>query len=558
LARTQVSSGGKAIDVEETRFGFRSIEFTPRDGFKLNGKRVPLNGVCMHHDLGALGTAINFRAVERQLEILKEMGCNAIRTSHNSPAPELLEAADRLGFLVMDEAFDCFLQSKSPRGKDYSQFFVEWHEKDLSALVRRDRNHPSVIMWSSGNEIPEQHISNKFHFFKELADIIHKNDPTRPATCGISLPKETCFSGVELTQDVHGMNYAAGVYGGPDHYGKFLDDPRHKNLAGYSSESSSTISSRGEFHSVGRWQVDSYDLTFPGWGGSIDSEWTALDKYPAIYGEFVWTGFDYLGEPTPFNSDASNLLNTYNDPVEMARLKKELEEIAKSRTTSRSSYFGIVDLAGFPKDRYYLYQSRWRPDFPMAHILPHWNWPERVGRATPVFVYTSGDEAELFLNGTSLGRKKKAPFTYRLRWDDVKYQPGELKVVAYKGGKPWAESSVKTTGAATRLALTPDRARIKSDGNDLSFITVRVTDDQGVTVPRSHHPLQFSIDGPGKIVASDNGDATSFTPFQSTERNAFNGLALVIVRADKQAKGTITVKARAEGLTESRTTLQAE
>jgi beta-galactosidase len=556
IARTTVSVGSKVVDTYDQAFGIRSIEFTPRDGFKLNGKRVPLNGVCMHHDLGALGAAVNQRAIDRQFEILREMGCNAIRTSHNPPAPGVLDAADRLGFLVIDEAFDCWSQSKAKGGKDYARLYQEWREKDLAMLIRRDRNHPSVILWSSGNEIPEQHSPAKFHLFKEMTDIIHKYDTTRPATCGISLPKETAFSGVELNVDVHGMNYAAGVYGGPDLYGKFLEKPGHEKLAGYSSESASTISSRGEYHAMQPWQVDSYDLRQPGWGGLPDQEWAALDKYPAILGEFVWTGFDYLGEPTPFNSDSTNLLNVHNDPAELERMKAELERIAKSRTTARSSYFGIVDLAGFPKDRFYLYQSRWRPDFPMAHILPHWNWPDRVGKVTPVFVYTSGDEAELFLNGKLLGKQKKQPFTYRLRWNEVKYEPGELKVVAWKDGKPWANSTVKTTGPAAKLAMTPDRARIKGDGSDLSFITVRVTDIEGITVPRSNPQLRFSIDGPGKIIATDNGDATSFTPFQSPDRKAFNGMALVIVRADKGVIGKITVQAQGQGLTESSTTIQ--
>ncbi len=555
LARTTVSIGGKVVDEEETRFGFRSISFSRKNGFQLNGKRVPLNGVCQHHDLGALGGAVNARATERQLEILGSMGCNAIRTAHNPPSPELLDAADQLGFLVIDEAFDTFLQGKKPY--DYSSLFAEWRGKDLEMLVKRDRNHPSVIMWSIGNEIPEQHIPEKFHLFEENARIIRKFDTTRPVTCGISLPKETAVSGLELMMDVHGMNYAAGVYGGPDFYGKFLAHPGHEKIVGYSSESSSTISSRGEYPpELGAWQVSSYDNPV-GWGSMADAEFAALDKYPEILGEFVWTGFDYLGEPTPFNSDSTNLLNVHNDPAEHARLKAELERLAKSRTTARSSYFGIVDLAGFPKDRFYLYQARWRPDLPMAHILPHWNWPGHEGENIPVQVHTSGDEAELFLNGVSLGRQKKAPYQYRFTWNKVAYQAGELKVVTFKAGREWATATVKTTGPVAKLALSPDRARIKGDGRDLSFITVRVTDAAGITVPRSNPQLHFSITGPGKILATDNGDATSFTPFQSPDRKAFNGMALVIVRADKGATGPITVRARGEGLAECSTTIHA-
>jgi beta-galactosidase len=553
-ARVTVSVKGKVVDSYDQAFGFRTIEFTHDDGFHLNGRRVPLQGVCDHHDLGALGAAVNRRALERQLEILRELGCNAIRTSHNPPAPELLELADKMGFLVMDEAFDCFLHSKDGGGNDYARLYREWHEKDLAMLVQRDRNHPSVIMWSMGNEIPEQHEPGKFYLFHENAEIIHRFDTTRPATGGISLPKETAFSGLENMLDVHGMNYAAGVYGGPDLYGKFLSFPGHEKLAGFSSESASTISSRGEYFFAGEpatpWQVSSYDLHQPGWGSLPDEEFAALDKYPAICGEFVWTGFDYLGEPTPFNSDATVLLNTYSDEKERAKLAAELERIHKTRPPSRSSYFGIVDLAGFPKDRFYLYQARWRPEHPMAHLLPHWNWPGREGKTTPVFAYTSGDEAELFLNGQSLGRKQKGKFEYRLRWNEVKYQPGELKLVAYKNGQPWATDQVKTTGAPAQLALSADRAALKNDGEDLCYLTVRVADSAGLTVPRSHPLINFSVEGPGEIVATDNGDATSFVPFQSHERAAFNGLALVIVRAKKGEQGAITVTARSEGLKE--------
>ncbi|MEO5716089.1 MAG: beta-galactosidase GalB [Luteolibacter sp.] len=556
LARVTVSNYGKVVDTYDQPFGIRTIAFTHDDGFHLNGKRVQLQGVCQHHDLGALGAAVNARATDRQLEILKGMGCNAIRTAHNPPSPELLDAADRLGFLVMDETFDVFLQGKKPY--DYSSLFAQWREKDITMLVTRDRNHPSVIMWSMGNEIPEQHELNKHYLFKENADIIHALDKTRPVTGGISLPKETAMSGLELLMDVHGMNYAVGLYGGPDFYGKFLTKPGHEKIVGYSSESSSTISSRGEYPpELGRWQVTSYDQPV-GWGSMADAEFAALDKYPGICGEFVWTGFDYLGEPTPFTSDPTNLLNAYGNPEEVARIKAEIERIKASRTTSRSSYFGIVDLAGFPKDRYYLYQARWRPELPMAHILPHWNWAGHEGKNIPVQVHTSGDEAELFLNGKSLGRQKKAQYQYRFQWSPVAYQPGELKVVTYKNGKEWATETVRTTGAATKLAMAPDRDRIKGDGSDLSFITVRVTDKDGVTVPRSHNPLHFSISGPGKIIATDNGDATSFESFQSPDRKAFNGLALVIVRAEKGAKGTITVSATGDGLAESNTTVRAE
>lgn len=558
LARTSVLVGGQVVDVQETPFGFRTIEFTHDDGFHLNGKRVPIQGVCNHHDLGALGAAVNARAVERQLEILKGFGCNAIRTSHNPPAPELVEAADRLGFLVMDEAFDCWTRTK--RGGDYSSLYKEWHEKDLEMLVKRDRNHPCVILWSTGNECEEQY-SPELGIVRHLTETVHRFDTTRPATFGASWPAKSAMNGTELQVDVHGMNYAPGGYGGPNFYVDFLAKPGHERLAGYSSESASTISTRGEYFFPAEpstpWQVSSYDLRQPGWGSLPDQEFAAQDRAPGMCGEFVWTGFDYLGEPTPYNSDATNLLNIHGDAQKLAEMKAELERIQKSRPPSRSSYFGIVDLAGFPKDRYWLYQARWRPDLPMAHILPHWNWPGREGKTTPVFVYTSGDEAELFLNGESQGRRKKGPLEYRLRWNEVKYQPGELKAVAYKNGQEWAVDSVRTAGAPSKLLLVPDRTEIQADGQDLSFVTLRVADDDGLTVPRSNPLVAFSVEGPGEIIATDNGDPTCFTPFQASERKAFNGLALAIVRTRKGQPGTIVVRARGEGLADAVAILQA-
>jgi beta-galactosidase len=294
-------------------------------------------------------------------------------------------------------------------------------------------------------------------------------------------------------------------------------------------------------------QMSSYDLYAPRWATTPDTEFSGQDANPFVGGEFVWTGFDYLGEPTPYNSDLSNLIN-YTDPAEQARAEQELKELGKIRTPSRSSYFGIIDLAGFPKDRFYLYQARWRPDLPMAHILPHWNWPGREGQITPVHVYTSGDEAELFLNGKSLGRRKNEPLQYRLRWDDVTYAPGELKVVAYRNGKKWATDVMKTTGPATKLTLTADRITIAADGRDLSFVTVTVADQKGQLVPRSKNKIEFEIEGPGEVVATDNGDPTSFESFQLPERKAFNGLALVIVRAKAGEMGKIKLTAKADGL----------
>ncbi|MCI0500110.1 MAG: DUF4982 domain-containing protein [Planctomycetales bacterium] len=553
VARTVVSVADKIVDRQDTPFGFRTFEFKHDDGFHLNGKRVQINGVCNHHDLGALGAAFNRRAAERQLEILKAMGCNAIRTSHNPPAPELLDLADRMGFLVQCEAFDCWTAGK--KANDYARLFPQWHKRDLQAMVRHFRNHPSIIMWSTGNEVGEQDSLNPA---KELHDIVHAEDPTRPVSAGVW--DGAARSDFRFGVDVQGLNYAIGTYS------ELLAFPGNENRPFYASESSSCISSRGEyFFPVKRgndsrvnFHISSYDVDAPGWACTPDEEFTVLDQNPGFAGEFVWTGFDYLGEPTPYNNDMSNLLNIHDkDPAKMAAMKKELEELGKIRVPSRSSYFGIVDLAGFPKDRYYLYQARWRPDLPMAHILPHWNWPDRAGLVTPVHVYTSGDSAEIFLNGESLGKKTRGRFEYRLRWDEVKYQPGELTVIAYKNGKPWATETMKTTGPAAKLALSADRSRIKADGQDLSFITLRITDADGLTVPRADNLVTFSIEGPGEIVATDNGDPTSFVPFRSHRRPAFNGLALVIVRAKKGQSGSVTVTAAADGLTAAAATITA-
>jgi beta-galactosidase len=555
VAVTTVMQNGAVVDSYETPFGIRTFKYDPNAGLFVNGEHVKLNGVCDHHDLGALGTAINFRALQRQVEMLKDMGCNAIRTSHNPPTPELLDLADRYGMLVLDESFDTWGSNK--RANDYggANLFNVWHEQDQRALVRRDRNHPSVFAWSIGNEIAEQSQGAKSAIAKELAAIVHSEDPTRPVTAACD-GAESARNGFSTLLDAMGFNYK------PDNYISF-----HSNYPGqffFSTESASTISSRGEyffpvvgpgFGSVtGRGgaagapasqddashQMSSYDLYYPGWASSPDHEFYGQDHSAAVAGEFVWTGFDYIGEPTPWGGR--------NDP-------------------SRSSYFGIIDLAGFPKDRFYSYQAQWRPDFPMAHILPHWNWPERDGRVTPVHVYTSGDEAELFFNGKSLGRKKKifeasanqqinGQPAYRIRWDDVAYTPGELRVVAYKDGKAWATDTVKTAGAATQFLLKPDRAAIDGDGHDLAFVKLIIADKDGLTVPRSKNSITFEISGPGEIVATDNGDATDLVAFASKERKAFNGLALAIVKAKRGQTGTITVTAKSAGLTTALTRIE--
>jgi beta-galactosidase len=543
LARVTIKVAGRTADIYDQPFGFRRIEFTARDGFRLNGRRVELQGTCNHHDLGPLGAAFNLRAMERQMEILKEMGCNALRTSHNPPAPELAELADRIGMLVMVEAFDCWKAGKS--ANDYSRLFAEWHKRDLQAMVHRERNHPSVIMWSIGNEIAEE---GGPELAKPLADIVRAEDSTRAVTAACNNPAAGT-NGFQTAVDVFGVNYAIGSYAG------ILAYPGNRKKPVLSTESASTISSRGEYFfpparggaSQADFQVSSYDLDAPGWATTPDEEFSALDHNPAFLGEFVWTGFDYLGEPTPYNGDVNHMPN-FTNPVLRETAKKQLAATGRVKVPSASSYFGIVDLCGFRKDRFYAYQARWRPELPMAHIFPHWNWPERVGKVTPVHVYTSGDEAELFLNGKSLGRKHRGRFEYRLRWDDVVYAPGELRVAAYRNGTPWASDVVETTGAPAKLLLAADRKQIRADGQDLCYITVTVADSKGRLVPRTHNLVKFELAGPGQIVALGNGDAASHEPFQASQRRAFNGQCLAIVRGNPAQPGPITLRAHAAGL----------
>jgi beta-galactosidase len=552
VAVTEIRKNNKLIDSYETVFGIRQIRFDPEKGFFLNNQHVYLKGVCDHHDLGALGTAINKRALERQLEILKEMGVNAIRTSHNPPAPELLELADKMGFVVMDEAFDAWARGK--KKNDYHLVFADWYEKDWRSQIRRDRNHPSVILWSIGNEIWEQGTPEGHKIAAELSKIAHEEDATRPTTAGAN-DTRSGYNGFQKTVDVFGYNYK------PQEYAKFREANPLMPL--FASETASTISSRGEYFfpvvedkskGLSDFQMSSYDLYAPRWATTPDTEFEGQDRNPFVAGEFVWTGFDYLGEPTPYDGSTKTMPNV-SDPELRQKLADELAQKGSIQLFSRSSYFGIIDLCGFPKDRFYIYQARWRPDLPMAHILPHWNWAERIGQITPVHVYTSGDEAELFLNGKSLGRKKRGAFQYRLRWDDVVYEPGELKVVAYKNGKVWAEDVVKTTGEANQITMQADRAAIKSDGQDLSFITVKITDKNGLIVPRSKNLVRFEIAGAGEIVATDNGDATDLSSFQSKSRKAYNGMALVIVRSVKGKGGKITLRAISDGLKTAETTI---
>ncbi|MCI0550379.1 MAG: DUF4982 domain-containing protein [Anaerolineae bacterium] len=550
VAVTMLLRNDKPIDQYETRFGIRSLRFDPDSGIYVNDELIKINGVNQHHDLGALGAAFNTRAAERQLETLREMGCNAIRTAHNPPAPELLELTDRMGFLVMDEAFDVWERNKTPL--DFHLIFPDWHEQDLRALVWRDRNSPSVIMWSIGNEVGEQYTGEEgAALAKRLSDIIKEEDPTRPITSAMNWAKPDMPLPAVL--DVISLNYQGeGIRQSPEFEGTNRIrtapqyDANHEKFPGkviLSSETASAFSSRGiylfpvvqknsDIVRDGRGgdskirHVTSYELHAVDFGSSAEKVFGSIARHPFVAGEFVWNGWDYIGEPTPYYE-------------------------------SRSSYSGIIDLAGFKKDRFYLYQAHWRPELSMAHILPHWNWPERIGEITPVHVFTSGDEAELFLNGKSLGRKKKGQYEYRLRWDDVKCEPGELKVVAYKNGKKWAEDVVKTTGEPAGLTASADRDEIRNDGKDLSFITVRVTDKNKLTVPNAMNQITFEIEGSGEIVATDNGDPTNLVPFPSHERDAFNGLALVIIRSKRGESGSITVTTKSPGLEEAQVVVKS-
>ncbi|MDQ8755184.1 beta-galactosidase GalB [Sphingosinicella sp. LHD-64] len=530
VAVSTVRQDERIVDRYETPFGIRTLRFDADQGLFVNGERIPIRGVNNHHDLGALGAAFNRRAAERQLELLREMGANAIRMSHNPPAPALLELADRMGFLVIDEVFDVWERRKTPL--DFHLVFPDWHEPDLRAMVRRDRNHPSVILWSIGNEVGEQYTGEDgAGIARRLAAIAREEDPSRLTTTAMNWARPDMP--LPGTVDVIGLNYqGTGVRTLPGQFQAFHD--RFPDTLIFASESASALSSRGEYlfpvpGSVSgpvrpgsggdprTRQVSAYELHAADFGSTPDRDFSAQDQHPFVAGEFVWTGFDYLGEPTPYYD-------------------------------ARSAYSGIFDLAGFRKDRFYLYQARWRPDLRFAHILPHWTWPGREGEVTPVHVFSSADEAELFVNGRSQGRIRRAPFAYRFRWDYVTYEPGELRVVTWKNGQEWATATMTTAGPPTALAAEVDRRRIHADGRDLAFVTVRVTDAAGRTAPRADNAVRFTVEGPGELVATDNGDPTSFVEFASPTRPAFNGLALAIVRARPGEAGRITLRAETEGL----------
>ncbi|MCH5238783.1 MAG: DUF4982 domain-containing protein [Muribaculaceae bacterium] len=549
MAKTTVVNPDGKEAVYETPFGIRTIEFTP-EGFFLNGEKSFLKGVCLHHDAGALGAVWNRDAWVRRLQLLKDMGCNAIRTSHNPPAPEFLDLCDTMGFLVEDEFTDSWTIPLNKKPNGYVSLFNDWAEKDLTSFIRRDRNHPSVVLWSIGNECEEQLEPTTWWVPMMLYDITKQTDPTRPVTSGNNkLPAyKTAY---HLVNDVYGFNYKPHAY---EDFHK-----RYPNQAVIGAETASCVSTRGYYQfpveeDKGKgwvdgapFQVSSYDLYAPGWASKPDYEWAYEDQAPYLCGEFVWTGIDYLGEPTPYNVDWSILTN-FTSQEEKAKAEAALKEQAKTPPPARSSYFGIIDLAGFPKDRYYLYQSRWNPELPMAHILPHWNWEGREGEITPIHVYTSGDSAELFVNGESKGMKKKGDLEYRLRWDDIVYQPGVVEVVAYKDGKEWARDKVETVGKADRLKLYTDYS-----GDKLTYVTLEVADKEGRMVPTAQNMLNFSISGPGKIVATDAGDPTSHIPFYSKELPAFNGLCSVIV--ERTGPGKITLKATSPGLKKGSLTL---
>ena len=519
-----VRVGNRVVDVERSAIGVRTAEFTTDRGFLLNGTRVPIQGVCLHHDLGALGAAAFDRGIERQLQIMKSMGVNAIRTSHNPPAPALLDLADRLGFVVMDEVFDEWKQNKTRFG--YGQFFDEWSERDVRDMVRRDRNHPSVVLWSIGNEILEQRNAQAGEAMAtRLAGFVRAEDPTRPVTAGMNNPTQAMETGFAKPLDVIGLNYNLGVYDRVRTIGKSV-----------ASETSSNYSSRDQYNLVlkdGRVDVvnqlnqhcTSYDFDFPRWGNTADTQFQALSRAPWMAGEFVWTGFDYIGEPTPF------------------------------RWPNRSSSFGIVNLAGFPKDRFHLYKSQWRKE-PMVHILPHWTWPDEFkGKEIPVWAYTNAESVELFVNTRSLGVRTWADAKEKhLTWQ-VPYEPGRLRAVARTGGKVVAEDSVETTGPASRLELIADRSLLHADGQDLAFVTVRVLDGRGRLVRAGGNPLvRYRLSGAGTIAGLDDGDPTNHEPFRGAEHSAFNGLALAILRTTRTA-GTITLEAASDGLTPARMTM---
>ena len=526
-AKTVLSVDGKEMDSYSTRFGIRKLEYIPEKGFFLNGKETKFKGVCNHHDLGPLGAAVNRSALRHQIELLKDMGANAIRTSHNMPDPQLVELCDELGMMLMVEPFDDWgFRPKSPNG--YGKFFDEWAEKDITNMVKQYRNAPSVVMWSIGNEVPSQWGPDGIQELTMLQDLVHSLDSTRPVTCGMDQIGAVLGNGFAATLDIPGFNYK------PQHYEKAYATLPQKLILG--SETASTVSSRGVYHFPVSFdkehntvlhpdnQSNGYDNETCDWSNTPDIDFF-MDEQPWVLGQFVWTGFDYLGEPSPYDTDA---------------------------WPSHSSVFGIIDLASLPKDRYYLYRSQWNNEDETLHILPHWNWAGREGEVTPVFVYTSYPKAELFINGKSQGMREKNDSTlqtrYRLMWNETVYQPGEVKVVAYDAsGNPKAEKILRTAGKPHHLVATPNRTEAQANGDDLIYFTIQVADKDGNIVPTDNRRVNFNVKGSGKFEATANGDPTSLMPFQKPEMDLFSGAATAIVRSGS-TPGAFTFTATAKGL----------
>lgn len=526
-ARTTLSVDGRQLDNYDTRFGIRSIEYIPEKGFFLNGELTKFQGVCNHHDLGPLGAAVNRSALRHQIELLKDMGVNAIRTSHNMPAPELVELCDEMGMMLMVEPFDDWgFRPKSPNG--YGSVFKDWAAKDVTNMVEHYRNSPAVVMWSTGNEVPSQWGPDGVQELVMLQDLIHDLDPTRPCTNGMDQIRAVLDNGFAAALDIPGFNYKPQYY--DDAYAKLPQ----KLILG--SETASTVSSRGVYHFPVEFkdhnvvmhpdnQSNSYDNESCSWSNTPDLDFARDDDNPWVIGQFVWTGFDYLGEPSPYDTDA---------------------------WPSHSSVFGIIDLASLPKDRYYLYRSRWNKETPTLHVLPHWNWKGREGEVTPVFVYTSYPKAELFINGKSQGVREKNDSTvqnrYRLMWNETVYEPGELKVVAYDAsGNPAETKVVRTAGKPHHLVVTPNRTTLEANGDDLVYFTVQVADKDGNIVPTDTRAVRFKVDGAGTFEATANGDPTSLRPFQKPEMDLFSGAATAIARSAK-TPGTLRFTVTAPGV----------
>lgn len=524
----------KKVDQYTTRFGIRDIKLIADKGFFLNGKKRKFQGVCNHHDLGPLGAAINVAALRRQLTMLKDMGCDAIRTAHNMPAPELVELCDEMGFMMMIEPFDEWDIAKCANG--YHRFFDEWAENDMVNMIRNYRNNASVIMWSIGNEVPTQCSPEGYKVASFLQDICHREDPTRPVTCGMDQVTCVLNNGFAAMLDVPGFNYRVHRY--EEAYNKL---PQNLVLG---TETSSTVSSRGVYKFpvekkanavYDDHQSSSYDFEYCDWSNLPDDDLALADDHDWTMGQFVWTGFDYLGEPSPYDTDA---------------------------WPNHSSMFGIIDLASIPKDRYYLYRSIWNKNDNTLHILPHWNWEGREGQKTPVFVYTNYPSAELFINGKSYGKQTKnnssVQSRYRLMWMDTIYEPGEVKVVAYDAlGKAVEEKTIRTAGKPHHIELIPDRTQLSADGKDLAYINVRVVDKDGNLCPNDQRLVKFSVTGDGKYRASANGDPTSLDLFHLPQMPLFNGQLTSIVQAGEEA-GELVFEAQAKGLTSAKITIKVD